>query len=346
MTEMSGIRNLAQFLTSRGIADTSDTPSTVIDEGRTRTVSRYEPVAERSGLPVLLVPPLGAQAKSMDLRRGCSLAEHLVAQGRPTYLVDYGAMTYADRDLGLEHFINDVLPPAIRAVSDDADGQPVNLIGWCMGGLLAIGATAVYPELPVNTVAMVASPFDFSKTPLFKPVRLIGKLTGGRLIGGAIRATGGSTAKMTELGFKATALPTYVKKPMTLWKHRANREFLAQVQAVDELMNNMHAYPGRASLQAYFKLAIKNELATGKVQGPNRLVDLADVRVPVMNVAGKGDVLAAPRAVHHVGELLPNSPDVRLPTAPGGHLGVLTGGKAAETTWSYIGEFFDAHVPA
>ncbi len=47
-------------------------------------------------------------------------------------------------------------------------------------------------------------------------------------------------------------------------------------------------------------------------------------------------------AVHHVGGLLRGSPDVRLETAPGGHLGVLTGRTAASTTWKLLDEWLDA----
>ena len=51
--------------------------------------------------------------------------------------------------------------------------------------------------------------------------------------------------------------------------------------------------------------------------------------------------MLAPRAaVHHLGSLLPNAPEVRIETAPGGHLGVLTGRGAARTTWAWIDEFF------
>ena len=62
--------------------------------------------------PVLLVPPLAAPAICFDLRRGCSLAEHLVHAGRRTYLLEYGDIQFADRDLGLEHWIEDVIPAA------------------------------------------------------------------------------------------------------------------------------------------------------------------------------------------------------------------------------------------
>jgi polyhydroxyalkanoate synthase len=342
------VANLYDFLVKGGIADTSRTPSDVIDDGHKATLHRYHPTTEQRGNPVLMVPPLGSQATCFDLRRGCSMTEHFVDAGRPTYLVDYGAMGRDDKDLGLEFFINDVVAPAVRKVSEDNDGKPVDLVGWCMGGLISLMTTAAHEDrdIPVNSVAMVASPFDLSKNPMLAPVRFIGKHTDGQLVGSVFKAMGGVPAKIVGPAFKATAVTTYLKKPLTLWKYRDDREFLGHIEAVDGLMNNMLAYPGRATLQAYQRLAIKNELATGVIQGPNKEVRLADVKVPVMNIAGTGDVLVPVAVAHQVGELLPNSPDVRLHTAPGGHLGVLAGGSARGTTWALIDDFLDTHASA
>lgn len=338
--------NLWDFLVRGGIADTTRTPAEVIDTGRVRRLSRYLPAegVAQVGLPVLLVPPLGAQSLCFDLRKGASVAEHLVAQGRPTYLVDYDDLKAADKDLGIEHWVNDVLPAAISKVSEENGGADVQLVGWCMGGLLSICTAAVHPELPIRSLTLVASPFDMSKVPVLAPIRAIGKVTSGRIIGTGLRGLGSVPAPLVSLGFKATALPTYLKKPVTVWKRRDDREFLGQVQAVDLLMNNMVAYPGRATMQVYQKMALRNEVATGKIQGPNKLVDLDNITLPVLAVAGSRDVLAPIAAVHHVGDLLPNSPDVRLEIAPGGHLGVLTGTQAKDTTWVHLDRFLDDHA--
>jgi polyhydroxyalkanoate synthase len=118
-----------------------------------------------------------------------------------------------------------------------------------------------------------------------------------------------------------------------------DRDFLAQIEAVDNFTDNMHAYPGRTIGQLYHRFFRVNELAGGVSELGEHRIDLADVRVPVLSVAGTTDVLAPRAAVHHVGELLPNAPEVRLKTAPGGHLGVLTGRAAKRTTWAYIDEF-------
>jgi polyhydroxyalkanoate synthase len=82
-----------------------------------------------------------------------------------------------------------------------------------------------------------------------------------------------------------------------------------------------------------------NELAGGTLELGDHCIELANIGVPVLAVGGASDVLAPVDAVHHVGSLLPNSPDVRLETAPGGHLGVLTGRGAIRSTWIFLDEF-------
>src|SRR5688500_15694470 len=107
-------------------------------------------------------------------------------------------------------------------------------------------------------------------------------------------------------------------------------------------MAHMLAYPGRTFGQLYHRFFLVNELAGGKLTfSDDRCIDLADVRVPVLTVAGENDVLAPADAVHHVASLLPNSPDVRVKSAKGGHLGVLTGRSARTQTWRHLDRFLD-----
>ena len=104
--------NLFDMLFRGGLADLRRTPARIIDEAPKRTLYRYLESDEQkaSGLPVLLVPPLAAPTVCFDLRRDCSLAGHLIAEGHPTYLLEYGDIAFSDRDLGLEYWVQDVIP--------------------------------------------------------------------------------------------------------------------------------------------------------------------------------------------------------------------------------------------
>ena len=337
--------NLFDKLFRGGIADLRPTPARIIHEQAKCTVFRYlrsEGTPDRA-LPVLLVPPLAAPARCFDLRRGHSLAEHLLRLGHPTYLVDYGPISYSDRELGLEHWVEEVIPSAVRRVSDDAGGAPVQVVGWCLGGIMSLLSVAGDETLPVNSAALVASPFDFTRVRLMAPIRPIANLTGGAVLTQVYRALGGAPSPLVRRAFQLTSIDREITKPLAIATHLHDREWLAQVEAVDSFMARMYAYPGRTFGQLYHQFFRVNDLADGHMVLSDQEIDLADVRVPVLSVAGTSDVLAPEPAVHHVGELLPNSPAVRLETAPGGHLGGLAGRSAERTTWRFIDEFFVEH---
>jgi polyhydroxyalkanoate synthase subunit PhaC len=345
-TLLDSATNAYDLVLGSGPADLSGQPSSIIDEGPQRVVHRYR-AKQKAGnrAPVLLVPPLAAPASCFDLRRGCSLAEHLIGLGYPTYLVDYGAISFSDRTLGLEHWVEDVLPGALRAVSEDAGGSPVHPVGWCLGGIMLLLAAAGDPELPLASVSLVASPFDFDRVRMFAPIRQLGRLTGGRLITALYRTLGGAPAPLVSIGFRLTGLDRYLTRPLFLARNLDDREALAHMQAVDAYMAGMLAYPGRTFGQLYHDFFRVNALADGRIELSDKEIDLREVRLPVLVVAGRSDVLAPREAVHHVGRLLENAPEVRLETAPGGHLGVLTGMSARETTWRHLDAFLAEHEP-
>ena len=80
---VSAAGNVAHKVFYGGLADLRPMPRTLIDEGTLREVYHYRPAAKvkEQGDPVLLVTPLAAPALCFDLRRGCSLVEHLVTPG-------------------------------------------------------------------------------------------------------------------------------------------------------------------------------------------------------------------------------------------------------------------------
>jgi polyhydroxyalkanoate synthase subunit PhaC len=330
-------------ISPKGYADLRPMPSTVIDAGPQRTIHHYKPgSAERTDVPpVLLVPPLAAPAFCFDLRRGCSMVEHLVGIGRRTYLVDYGQIFFSDRRLGIEHWVDDVLPTGIATVSKHSGGGPVHLVAWCLGGIFSLLATADRGDLPIASVTSVAAPFDMHAVPLMAPMRPLVNLTGGRATTALYRAFGGIPSQLVQRGFQLSTVDKYLSKPLVVMQNQDDHDFLAQIEAVDHFTANMLAYPGRTYGQLFHRFFRKNDLQAGAMDLAGRRIELANVRVPVLVVAGKDDVLAPQRAVERLVALLTGAPRVRFETAPGGHLGVLTGRKARHTTWKYIDQFLD-----
>jgi len=333
------------------LADLRRMPRELIDSSPSATLYRYLPLdgpdarpqPDPNRLPVLLVPPLGAPDFAYDLRRGCSLVEHLLATGRDVYLVDYGNISFAERGLGIEFWVENVVPRAVHRVSEYRGGAPVHLVGWCLGGIFSLLTSADRPSLPAHTVTAIASPFDVSAVPLVAPLRPLAAITGGRVVSSIYQALGSVPAPLVKWAFQLSSVDKYLTKPLTVLSRLDDRDVLEQIEAVDYLMSHMHGYPGRTFGQIYHLMLRSNDLADGGLDLAGRRIALAEVRVPVLVVAGENDVIAPLRAVRRGAELLTGSPEVRFETAPGGHLGVLTGRRARGTTWAYLDGFLGEH---
>jgi polyhydroxyalkanoate synthase len=316
-------------------------PRTLIDDGPLREVYHYRPQKQvrATGDPVLLVTPLAAPATCFDLRRDCSLVEHFVKAGRPTYLVEYGEISFRDRNLGMEHWVDEVVPEAIKAVSEHAGGRPVHVIGWSLGGIFATLVAADDPGLPIASLTVVGSPFDVSQVPLVAPLRPILRLTDGGIVTRVYRLLGGAPKPLVRRAFQLSSGTKLVTKPLAIVQHLDDSEWLAQIEAVDRFTAGMIAYPGRTFGQLYHRMVKNNQLRTGKVNISGHEIDLAAIRVPVLVFAGNTDGIAPIPSVKAIVPLLSNAEEVRFEIVPGGHLGMLTGRAARRTTWVVMDEW-------
>jgi polyhydroxyalkanoate synthase len=341
---VSAAGNVAHRVVYGSVADLRPMPRTLIDEGTLREVYHYRPSARarEHGDPLLLVTPLAAPALCYDLRRGCSLVEHFVEAGRPTYLVEYGAVSFRDRNLGMEHWIDEVLPTAIREVSAHAGGRRVHVVGWSLGGTFALLAAADDAGLPIASVTAVGSPFDVREVPMVAPLRPLLSLTDGR---GAItrlyQAAGGAPKPLVRWAFQLSSFQKLITKPLAIARNLDDTDYLAQIEAVDRFTANMIAYPGRTFGQLYHRLLKGNALVDGTFDLDDRTISVADISVPVLVFAGASDGIAPIAAVKASVPLLTGSREVRFEIVPGGHLGMLTGRKARTSTWVVLDEWID-----
>lgn len=341
---VSAANNVAHKVFYGGLADLRPMPRTLIDDGVLREVYHYRPsgASRSTGDPVLLVTPLAAPSLCFDLRRGCSLVEHFVQQGRPTYLVEYGEVSFANRSLGLEHWIDEVLPTAVEQVSAHAGDRPVHLVGWSLGGIFAALTAADRADLPIASLTIVGSPFDVRQVPLVAPIRpLLNLSDGGGLVTQLYRVMGGIPKPLVSRAFQLSSFQKLVTKPLVVAGNLDDADFLAQIEAVDHFTSRMLAYPGRTFGQLYHRFLKGNQLAQGLLELGDRTIDLAAIEVPTLVFAGATDGIAPIRSVEAVTALLTGTDEVRFEVVPGGHLGMIAGRAARRTTWRILDEWID-----
>ncbi|MEZ5091231.1 alpha/beta fold hydrolase [Nocardioides sp.] len=340
---IAAAQNLTHQALYGGLADLRPMPRSLIAEGPRRDVYHYRPTPGTvpDGDPILLVTPLAAPPICFDLRRGCSLVEHLVRAGHPTYVVEYGEVSFKDRNLGIEHWVDTVVPTAIQEVSDHAGGRPVHVVGWSLGGIFALLTAADRPDLPLASVVSLGAPFDVSEVPIVAPLRPLLTLSDGLPEGwgavtAAYRLLGGAPKPVVGWAFNLASVQKLVTKPLAIATHLDDADYLAQLEAVDRFRSQMIAYPGRTFGQLYHRFVKRNALAGGSFRLGDRSIDLADLSAPVLVFAGATDGIAPVASVRAVVPLLASAREVRFEIVPGGHLGMLTGRAARTGTWAVL----------
>lgn len=322
-----------------GIERYAGLPQTVLYDEPHRQLRRFDRETPATHpRPVLLVPPLAVSADCYDLRPGQSLATHLIATGRQPYVVDYGEITFADRAMGFEDWIDDILPTAVTHVSAAHGGIGVDVVAWSLGGTMSLLTAAAHPRLPIASVAAFGTPIDYRLIPMTAPLRTADRILGTRVVTAATGAMGGVPRQLVRASFRATAPRRELTKPIFLARNLLDLEALARTEAVDRFVATMPGYPGRVYHQIHSRLMARNELVSGVVQlSAKRVIRLRDSRCPVLFVGSRTDTIANGEAVAAGLRSVPNS---RYAAADGlSHLGLIAGPEAAQVSWPLLDAF-------
>lgn len=307
-----------------------------------RRLLRYEAsAAVTADRPVLLVPPLAVSIRCYDLRPGQSLAAHLVGTGRAKYVIDYGEIGFADRAMGFEDWIDDILPTAIEAVSLRHGNGEVDIVGWSLGGTMSLMTAAAHPDLPIASITAFGTPIDYSKNPAVQGLVAADRLLGTWLATLPTAALGGVPKHLVRTSYRAMAPKRELTKAVFLARNILDTEALGRTEAVDDFIGSMPGYPGRAYHQIHSRLMARNELATGRVRlSREREVDLSRIATRVLFVGSDTDNIGPGPSVRAGVDVVPGA---TYAAADGlSHLGLVAGVTAPQVSWPLLDEFLGA----
>jgi len=108
------------------------------------------------GPPALLIPSLINPPLILDLDGEVSLATAVARMGRRSLLLDWGRAN-ARSKLSVAGHVEQLLQPLLRSI-----GEPAALVGYCLGGTMAIAAANIAPS---ERVVTLAAPWTFALYP-------------------------------------------------------------------------------------------------------------------------------------------------------------------------------------
>jgi polyhydroxyalkanoate synthase len=274
---------------------------------------------------VLVVPSLVNPSYVLDLTEERSLMRFLGRSGLRPLLVDWGHP--GDEELGfdLTGYITSRLEPALAEAVGRAGG-PVGLVGYCMGGDLAL-ALATRHRRDIAGLAVLATPWDFHAEQAVQArafARAISQMTP------ALEALGGLPVDLLQaffFGLQPTLSERKFRRFGALDPDSADaRLFVALEDWVNDGMV-LAAGVARDCLVGWYG---ENRPARGTWQVAGRRVDPAALGLPCLAAVPAADRIVPPASALALARLLPQCKIIRPPS---GHVGMVVGDRAGEGLW-------------
>jgi polyhydroxyalkanoate synthase len=144
------------------------TPGAVVLENEVMQLIQYAPatgqVYER---PLLILPPFINKYYILDLQPENSFVRFCVAQGFTTFIVSWRNIPPELGRLTWDDYVRQGVLEPLEAIRSICAGEPVNTLGFCVGGTLLATALAVLAhrrDESVGSMTLLAAMLDFSET--------------------------------------------------------------------------------------------------------------------------------------------------------------------------------------
>jgi polyhydroxyalkanoate synthase len=273
--------------------------------------------------PVLFVPSLINPPNILDLSEGRSLLRWLAERGHRPLLLDWGWDVAARRSLSVAGHIEDILLPMIREL-----GEAPALVGYCLGGTMAVAAAAL---APVRSVATIAAPWHFAGFPDEARARL------DRLWQSAAPAAatlGALPMEVLQSAFWSLDPTRTVAKFEVFAGMDPRSPEAATFVALEDWANDGPPIPEAAARELFESFLKQDAPGAGAWQVGGRSIDPAALPCPLLNIVSTSDRIVPHSTSTRAGE--------RIELGQG-HVGMVVGGRAPELLWEPLEHWLSRH---
>jgi polyhydroxyalkanoate synthase len=278
------------------------------------------------GAPVLVVPSLINRATVLDLAPDRSLLRTMAAANLHTFLLDWGLPGERERRYGIDDYVVRILIPAIVDIALRT-GKPVRLVGYCMGGTLAVAA-AVLATAGVAKLALVAAPWDFH----IGMDALRAHLTSMRpMLEGILATYGEAPFDLIQTLFASIDPALVGRKFRKFAALDPNSDEARRFVMLEDWLNDPVPLAAEVARACWFDWYGDNTPARGLWQVGGTKIDPSVVKCPSLALIPSRDRIVPPESAEALARVLPNADVRKLPL---GHIGMMASGRAAEVTYA------------
>lgn len=303
--------------------DVAITPGKVVFRNRLMELLQYSPqTPDVYAEPVLITPAWIMKYYILDLSPRNSLVRFLVEKGHTVFMISWKNPGTADRDLGLDDYVQLGFLDALAEVRRRVPRQPVHAVGYCIGGTLLAIATArlaAAGDTSLASLTLLAAQTDFSE-----PGELSVFITPSQIAMLEAMMNRSGVLESERMG-GAFAL---LRSRDLMWAPAVNQYVRGERPQLNDLMAwnaDGTRMPWRMHSEYLERLYLKNELARGVFSSAGQPVDLGAVRLPMFVVGTETDHVAPWRSVYKTCGLTRSTDCTFLLTSGGHNAGIVSG---------------------
>ena len=296
------------------------------------TVRLRDFATSSDGPPCLLCTPFALHGSTLsDLAAGHSLVVALRDAGVTNlFVTDWQSASPDMRFLGIDDYLADL------NVLIDEIGAPVDLIGLCQGGWMALVYAARFPG-KVRKLVLAAAPVDTKAAPsvlstlangtAMEVFQEIVRLGDGLVVGSRVLKLWGPGAVETE----------EIRQLLESEESHGSSGFARLEAAFRDWYAWTVDLPGRYFLETVEKLYKRNEIAAGTFEALGSRINLKQIEAPLFLLAAGHDELVTPPQLFAVERLVGTPPHhIRRLSADCRHLGLFMGKRVLHEIWPDI----------
>lgn len=291
------------------------TPGKIVFKNHLIELIQYEPQTQTVFKePVLILPAWIMKYYILDLSPNNSLVKWLVSEGHTVFIVSWRNPNKEDRNLGMDDYYRLGAMAAIDAICDIMPKRDIHLMGYCLGGTLAIivaAAMAREGDHRLKTLSLLAAQGDFTQAGelmLFISESEISYLKNMMWEKGYLdtKQMAGSFQMLRSYDLIWSKM---VSDYMT-GKERGMIDLLAWNADATRMPYKMHT-------EYLEKLFLHNDLAGGNFKIEGELVVPKNIHLPIFSVSTEKDHVAPWKSVYKI-HLMTNT-DITFVLTNGGH---------------------------
>jgi polyhydroxyalkanoate synthase len=259
------------------------------------------------GPPAVLIPSLINPPNILDLDPEVSLADAVARMGRKALLLDWGPADQRSQ-LSVAGHIEQLLLPLLRRIS-----EPAALVGYCLGGTMAIAAANLAPP---ERVVTLAAPWNFALYPDHSRRALQDMW---RHSEAASRDLGALPMEVLQAAFWSLDPERTVRKFAEFGRLEADSAQARRFVALEDWANEGEPLPYPAARELIDDLFARDLPGSRQWQVGGRAVS-ARLEIPMLNLLARHDRIA-PELTAPGGEAIP---------IESGHVGMIVGSARAQ----------------